>query len=112
GAAVPRPARWVLRDACNRLPAASGPRLDAQSEDRSAARWRRLPHARDAERLDAARWEPADPEQGRRLERLGRSARGHQRAELPPDDDRAGRGVQPSHRLQLERLAATAAPLE
>ena len=64
--AVPRRAARLLRDALQRLRAASGHVVSAQREDDRPRQRRHLPQPRDAERLDAARRQPAVPAAGHR----------------------------------------------
>ena len=84
--AVPRRAARLLGDARQRVRAAPRPQLLAEREDGRARERRHLPQPRDAERLDAARRQPAVPAAGRRRQRPRRQPRrrgGNAAADLP-----------------------------
>ena len=69
--ALPRPAARLLGHALQRVRAAARRRVSAEREDDPPPQRRHLPLPRDAERLDAARRQPAVPAAGHRLQRPG-----------------------------------------
>ncbi len=66
---LPGRAARLLRDALQRVRAASGRVVSAQREDDRSRQRRHLPQPRDAERLDPARRQPAVPAAGHRVQR-------------------------------------------